>query len=79
MQILANFGKILGQCIVNAKSFAKFSPNINQDLKEELKRSLKMKDVDHMSNHLGVLVDIGRRKKEHFQFLVDKISTKVMA
>lgn len=38
-----------------------------------------MKEVANLGNHLGVPIDIGRKKKDHFQFLVDKISSKILA
>lgn len=77
MQILKDFGKILGQQLNYKKTYVKFSPL--QKVKMTLKEILTMGEVKKLGNHLGIPIDLGRKKKGDFQFIIDKVHEKILA
>ncbi|XP_021722572.1 uncharacterized protein LOC110690052 [Chenopodium quinoa] len=73
MNIIDRFGDILGQRLNIGKSFVKFSKMVPVHKVEEFKRILKFGQVQNLGLHLGGPIDLARRKKDSFPFLVDKV------
>ncbi|XP_074283765.1 uncharacterized protein LOC141608300 [Silene latifolia] len=77
--ILNSFTALSGQMINNHKSYIKFSPNTPDDFKEHLLNILKVQSQQNFGLYLGVPIDLGKRKTGAFQFLLDKISSKILS
>ncbi|XP_074318424.1 uncharacterized protein LOC141655234 [Silene latifolia] len=77
--ILDSFSTISGQMINDQKSYVKFSPNTPDDFREHITNILKVPSKQNFRLYLGVPIDLGRRKTAAFQFLLDKISTKILS
>ncbi|XP_074300282.1 uncharacterized protein LOC141631521 [Silene latifolia] len=77
--ILNHFSSISGQMINYQKSYIKFSPNSPADFKEHITDILKVQTKSNFGQYLGVPIDLGRRKLSAFQFLVDKIASKILS
>lgn len=79
MNIIKDFGKISGQHLNYKKSYVKFSSHMRQNLKVALKVVLTIGEVEKLGNHLGAPIDLGRKKKYDFQFLIDKVQNKILS
>ncbi|XP_021729774.1 uncharacterized protein LOC110696729 [Chenopodium quinoa] len=71
--ILLRFGKASGQHLNLQKSAIKFSPGLGNEEK------LVVPETDNIGIHLGAPIDIQGKKSPHFQFLVDRVSEKIMS
>ncbi|XP_074300166.1 uncharacterized protein LOC141631387 [Silene latifolia] len=76
---LNNFSSISGQMIKHQKSYIKFSPNTSSDFKEHILDILQVQPKQNFGLYLGIPIDLGRRKTSAFQFLLDKIFTKILS
>ncbi|XP_074300693.1 uncharacterized protein LOC141631995 [Silene latifolia] len=76
--ILISFSAFSGQMINHQKSYIKFSPNTPDDFRDHVTNTLRVPSKQNFGNYLGVPIDIGRRKTAAFQFILDKISTKIL-
>ncbi|XP_074288211.1 uncharacterized protein LOC141613378 [Silene latifolia] len=77
--ILISFGNLSGQMINHQKSYIKFSPNTPDDFKEHVTNILKVPSKHNFGLYLGAPIDLGRKKTSAFQFLLDKISSKIIS
>ncbi|XP_021761169.1 uncharacterized protein LOC110726001 [Chenopodium quinoa] len=77
--ILLRFGKASGQQLNLQKSFIKFSPGFDNNKRLVLKSILSMPETDNMGTHLGAPIDIQGKKSLAFQFLVDRVSDKLVS
>ncbi|XP_074293265.1 uncharacterized protein LOC141620241 [Silene latifolia] len=77
--ILNDFSSMSGQMINNQKSYIKFSPNSPADFKEHIIDILQAQTKTKFGSYLGIPIDLGRRKTSSFQFLLDKISNKILS
>ncbi|XP_074298919.1 uncharacterized protein LOC141629897 [Silene latifolia] len=77
--ILISFGNISGQMINHQKSYIKFSPNTPDDFREHVTNILKVPSKQNFGLYLGAPIDLGRKKTSAFQFILDKISTKILS
>ncbi|XP_074283027.1 uncharacterized protein LOC141607574 [Silene latifolia] len=77
--ILNDFSSMSGQMINNQKSHIKFSPNSPADFKEHIIDILHVQPKTNFGSYLGIPIDLGRRKTSSFQFLLDKISHKILS
>ncbi|XP_074283947.1 putative mitochondrial protein AtMg01250 [Silene latifolia] len=78
-RILNDFSSISGQMINHQKSYIKFSPNTPADFKEHILDILHVQSKSNFGLYLGIPIDLGRRKLPSFQFLLDKISNKILS
>ncbi|XP_021770697.1 uncharacterized protein LOC110734875 [Chenopodium quinoa] len=77
--ILLRFGKASGQKLNLQKSLIKFSPDVDNDMKVAIKQILSMPETDNMGINLGAPIDIQGKNSTHFQFLVDKVTEKIIS
>ncbi|XP_074318606.1 uncharacterized protein LOC141655424 [Silene latifolia] len=77
--ILSSFSHMSGQMINHQKSYVKFSPNTPEDFREFVINILKVPSRQNFGLYLGAPIDLGRKKTSAFQFLLDKISTKILS
>ncbi|XP_074300419.1 uncharacterized protein LOC141631680 [Silene latifolia] len=77
--ILISFSAFSGQMINHQKSYIKFSPNTPDDFRDHVTNILRVPSKQNFGNYLGVPIDIGRRKTAAFQFILDKISSKILS
>ncbi|XP_074283776.1 uncharacterized protein LOC141608313 [Silene latifolia] len=78
-RILNDFSSISGQMINHQKSYIKFSPNTPTDFKEHILDILHVQSKSNFGLYLGIPIDLGRRKLPSFQFLLDKLSNKILS
>ena len=81
---LANLQRILdwycslsGQCINLSKSDLFCSPNMPRDDQESLSRNLQVNLVQNPSKYLGLNFKLRGNQVANFQFLVDKLNSKI--
>ncbi|XP_056698590.1 uncharacterized protein [Spinacia oleracea] len=79
MKTIEDFGRISGQQLNYKKTHVKFSPYMNNNLRMTLKTILSVGESGKLGVHLGAPIDLGKKKKEDFQFIIDKIQNKVLA
>ncbi|XP_021722577.1 uncharacterized protein LOC110690060 [Chenopodium quinoa] len=77
IQIIQRFTKISGEQLNLSKSLIKFSPNICSAAQQGFKSLFHMKHVQVFDHHLGAPIDFVGRKKDHFQFLINKITGRI--
>ncbi|KAA3480967.1 reverse transcriptase [Gossypium australe] len=75
--ILQDYEDCSRQCVNFSKSTVFFSPNTTEAVKDEVSRILGVRVVTNPERYLGLPNMIGRRKKESFQNLLDKISKRI--
>ncbi|CAN7095354.1 unnamed protein product [Brassica rapa subsp. narinosa] len=71
--ILRRYEKSSGQCINLSKSTVTFSSRTPGDIKDRVKRALGIEQEGGMGKYLGLPETFGRRKRDVFTGLVDKI------
>ncbi|KAA3456600.1 reverse transcriptase [Gossypium australe] len=72
--ILQDYEICSGQCVNFSKSTVFFSPNTIEEDKAVVPRLLRIRVATNPEKYLGLPNMIGRRKKESFQNLLDRIS-----
>lgn len=55
----------------------KVSPNVKQDLKDDILKTLQVKEMDTKAKYLGLPVIASRRKKALLGEIIDKINSKM--
>ncbi|KAA3476412.1 reverse transcriptase [Gossypium australe] len=75
--ILKEYGNCLGQCVNFDKSSVFFSTNTAQENKEEVLGILGVRASTNMERYLGLPSLVGRRKKESFQALKEKVLFRI--
>ncbi|KAA3490359.1 reverse transcriptase [Gossypium australe] len=75
--ILQDYEKCSGQCVNFSKSIVFFSSNTIEEDKAIVSRLLGVRIASNPEKYLGLLNMIGRRKKESFQNLLDRISMRI--
>ncbi|XP_021843644.2 uncharacterized protein [Spinacia oleracea] len=77
-KIIEDFGRISGQQLNYKKTHVKFSPHMKEESRARYKAILLIGEVEKLGNHLGAPIDLGRKKAEEFQLLIDKIQNKIL-
>ncbi|XP_040959149.1 uncharacterized protein [Gossypium hirsutum] len=75
--ILKEYGECSGQCVNFNKSSIFFSMNTFEEKKEEASTNLGVRISTNIERYLGLSNMVGRRKKESFQQLKEKIFTRI--
>ncbi|KAA3465354.1 reverse transcriptase [Gossypium australe] len=75
--ILKEYGDCSGQCVNFNKSTVFFSTNTAQENKEEVLGILGVRASTNMERYLGLPSLVGRRKKESFQALKEKVLLRI--
>ncbi|XP_012477492.1 uncharacterized protein LOC105793109 [Gossypium raimondii] len=76
-EILKEYGKSSGQCVNFNKSTIFFSTNTTEDKKNEVSAIMGIRTSTNMERYLGLSNVVGRRKKESFQYLKEKIYSRI--
>lgn len=78
-QILNLYEKASGQCINSQKSSITFSKKAPQEPKDKVKRALAINQEGGVGKHLGLPEHFGRKKRDMFTLIVDKIKQKALS
>lgn len=73
MEILQSFGACLGQDVNRQKSRVYFSKNTPQSVKHSLGTQMGISATDDLGPYLGVPFISGRKGRDNYAFVVDKI------
>ncbi|XP_019085342.1 PREDICTED: uncharacterized protein LOC104748447 [Camelina sativa] len=76
-QILAKYEKVSGQCINLTKSTITFSSKTPAEAKVRVKNSLNITQEGGLGNYLGLPENFGRKKRDIFASIVDKVRQRV--
>lgn len=71
--VLKRYEVMSGQAINFNKSSSTFSPNIAVEDKRRICEALEVDEVDTLGRYLGILMAVGRTKKEVFGFITYKV------
>lgn len=74
---LTAFGALAGLKVNQGKSSVMFSNAVTGDLKEGIGNLLHFPETDCISSYLGFPILLGRKKIESFQFIVDRLQSKM--
>ncbi|XP_058759858.1 uncharacterized protein LOC131633155 [Vicia villosa] len=77
LQTIHEYQKASGQMVNFEKSEVSFSPNVSNASKEVLRQRLGFKAVGSHIKYLGLPVVFGRKKKEVFSMVIDRVWKKV--
>lgn len=77
--LLLRYEKLSGQTINFRKSNVVFSPNTMDMTRTHVCNVLQVCEISTPGNYLGLPMQIGRRKKNAFKFLSDRISQKLQS
>ncbi|KAA3477308.1 reverse transcriptase [Gossypium australe] len=75
--ILEEYESCSGQCVNFHKSTIFYSSNTLADVKEVVSALLGVRSSSNLEKYLGLPNMVGRRKKEAFQSILDKISLRI--
>ncbi|KAL9679040.1 hypothetical protein QQ045_016893 [Rhodiola kirilowii] len=75
--ILENYEAVAGQRINYSKSKVFFSPNVEDRDREALSNLLGVSKVPGHSKYLGLPLDMGQKRSKAFNFVVDKMWSKI--
>ncbi|KAA3484776.1 reverse transcriptase [Gossypium australe] len=75
--ILQDYEICSGQCVNFSKSTVFFSPNTSEENKEAVSNLLGVRMATNPEKYLGLPNMVGRKKKESFQKLLDRISMRI--
>ncbi|XP_030923468.1 uncharacterized protein LOC115950404 [Quercus lobata] len=73
------FAAASGQCINFEKSSFFFSNNMKDEVREQIKRELRVKEVERFESYLGLPTLVGRVKYQTFSFLKDRVWKKIQS
>lgn len=76
-RILNRYAEISGQMINYSKSIVTFSPNTSDLHRQEVCTQLGVVEASNPGSYLGMPMNIGRRKKASFAFLLEKVEQKL--
>ncbi|KAA3461526.1 reverse transcriptase [Gossypium australe] len=71
------YGEYSGQCVNFSKSSVFFSSNTIEAMQEEVLRILEVRPSTNMEKYLGLPSLVGRRKKDSFQALKEKVMIRI--
>jgi len=77
MDIFAEYQRISGQKINLSKSEMVFSPNIMQNVKNEFQSFMPIQITEKISKYLRLPTQIGRSKNQIFNFIMDRVKSKL--
>lgn len=77
MDVLETFCCFSGQKVNKTKSKILFSPNVDVDQKRRIVNRLDIRETNNLGKYLGVPIGPGKPKKEDYNFLVEKVRTKM--
>jgi hypothetical protein len=75
--IILDYQNASGQLVNINKSELLFSKYVKEEVKRSIHNILPMQQVEQFSKYLGMPTNIGRSKKQTFQFLLDKVWKKL--
>jgi hypothetical protein len=75
--ILDEYQRVSGQSINLDKSEMVFSPNISEDIKASFHQHMPILISNNITKYLGLPTQIGKSKNQVFQFLMDRIWSKL--
>ncbi|XP_074341908.1 uncharacterized protein LOC141679304 [Apium graveolens] len=75
--VLKMYEGMSGQAIYFNKSSITFSPNTVVEDRRRICEALEVDEVDTPGKYLGIPMEVGRKKKEVFGFLTDKVKQKL--
>ena len=73
LNILERYEKVLGQKVNKNKTAIFFSKSTVEINKNEIKSSLGLQEIKHYEQYLGLPSLVGRRKKQSFNLIKEKI------
>ncbi|KAA3455898.1 reverse transcriptase [Gossypium australe] len=76
-EILQQYKRCSGQCVNFNKSTIFYSSNTLAEIKRETSKVLGMRCSTNIERYLGLLNIVGKRKKESFQHLKEKVNQKI--
>ena len=79
LSILDRYEKASGQCINRAKSAITFSSKTNQECRTRVKRELNINNEGGIGKYLGLPEHFGRRKRDIFASIVDRIRQRAQS
>lgn len=79
LSILKKYEAASGQCINRAKSAITFSAKTNQECKTRVKRELNISGEGGIGKYLGLPEHFGRRKRDIFASIVDRIRQRAQS
>ena len=77
MEILETYEGALGQKVNKSKTVIFFSKSTAEATKQEIKEALGIQEIAHFEQYLGLPSLVGRRKKEGFNFIKEKVWQKL--
>ena len=77
MEILETYEGALGQKVNKSKTAIFFSKSTAEATKQEIKEALGIQEIAHFEQYLGLPSLVGRRKKEGFNFIKEKVWQKL--
>ncbi|MCI18524.1 putative ribonuclease H protein, partial [Trifolium medium] len=77
MQVLHEYQRASGQQINIGKSEMMFSSKVSNTIKEEIQAIVPIPITNNIAKYLGMPTQVGRSKKQLFNFIMDKIWGKV--
>ncbi|KAA3467670.1 reverse transcriptase [Gossypium australe] len=75
--ILKNYEQCSGQCVNFSKSTVFFSTNTSEEMKREIADVLGVRCATNLKKYLGLPNVVGKRKKESFQNIRDKVNQRI--
>lgn len=78
-KILCDYERASGQSINKEKSAINFSKKTPQELREKIKQSLQINKEGGVGKYLGLPEHFGRKKRDLFTSIVDKIKQKALS
>ncbi|KAA3454975.1 reverse transcriptase [Gossypium australe] len=76
-EILKSYEQCSGQCVNFNKSTIFFSTNTSEEMKKEIEEVLGMRSATNLEKYLGLPNIVGKRKKESFQNIKDKVTQRL--
>ena len=77
MEILKTYEGASGQKVNKNKTAIFFSKSIVETTKQEIKEALGLQEIVHFEQYLELPSLVGRRKKEGFNFIKEKVWRKL--
>ncbi|XP_074328042.1 uncharacterized protein LOC141665954 [Apium graveolens] len=75
--ILQRYARISGQVINSNKSSITFSTNTSAEDRQEVQNQLQVQQNETPGKYLGLPMKVGQNKKAEFEFLVEKVASKL--